>query len=239
MPLGGLPSSVNNPPGTDHDGAALYRFLIADSIPFNRHLLVRWEHGGADESTHPYRSVALWYGTPTQTALLSDEVLPGSSESRLAHGYSAFGEQTYQLSASYEYLVHNPLITATGTALTAQASFTLALNPHNVGAFLRRTFDYCVSNQRANIYVDGQFAGTWYSAGGSDRTDIDGHRRCWRDEEFPLPPSLVMGKSAVKIRVEFVSTSDPQNTAWTAFSYQMYSYVLPYVSNSAFSLKET
>src|SRR5438046_4276215 len=76
LPLGGLPSSINNPPGMNIDGAALYRFLIADSIPFNRHLLVRWEHGGLDESLHSYRATMLWYGMPTQTALISDNVLP-------------------------------------------------------------------------------------------------------------------------------------------------------------------
>jgi hypothetical protein len=149
LPLGGLPSSINNPPGTNSDGAALYRFLVADSIPFNRHLLVRWEHGGQDESTHPYRATMLWYGTPAQTALLSDGVMPAMSSSRLAHHYVATGEHTYRLSAAYEYAVHTPLITATGTTLTGAASFTMQLDPRNVGAFLRRTFDDCVADQRA------------------------------------------------------------------------------------------
>jgi hypothetical protein len=226
LPLGGLPSSTNNPVGTNIDGAALYRFLIADSIPFNRHLIVRLEHGGDDASTHPYRSAVFWYGTPVQTATLSDEVLPGSSASRLAHSYQALGEKMYQLSASYEYLVHNPLITATGSAVTGEANFTMALDPNNVGAFLRRTFDYCMPNQRANIYVDGHFAGTWYSAGVSTSIDIDGHRRCWRDEEFPLPASLTAGKSSVRVRVVFAPTTNPQNSTWTGFHYQMYSFLL-------------
>ncbi|MFL5694015.1 MAG: hypothetical protein ACJ795_19660, partial [Ktedonobacteraceae bacterium] len=144
-----------------------------------------------------------------------------------SHAYRAQGEHMYQLSAAYEYLVNNPLITLTGSSTNTEASFTMALDPNNVGAFLRRTFDYCVSNQRANIYVDGHFAGTWYSAGSSHSTDIDGQRRCWRDEEFPLPSTLTQGKASVSIRVQFVPTSDPQNSAWTAFRYEMYSFVLP------------
>ena len=227
LPLGGLPSSINNPHGADHDGAALYRFLIADSIPFNRHLVVRWEHGGADESTHPYRAAIFWYGTPVQTALLTDEMLPASLDSRVDHTYSSPGEHTYQLTAAYAYQVHSPLSTATGTAMTTTASFTMALDPHNVGAFLRRTFDYCVPNQRANIYIDGRFAGTWYTAGESNRTDGDGHMRCWREEEFPLPASLTAGKASVTVLVEFLPTTNPQNRTWTAFRYQMYSFVLP------------
>jgi hypothetical protein len=227
LPLGGLPSSINNPPGTNIDGAALYRFLIADSIPFNRHLVVRWEHGGTDESVHPYRAAMLWYGTPVQTALLSDTMLPAVPASRLAHNYAATGERTYRLSAAYEYLVHNPLITGTGTTLTGATSFTMQLDPRNIGAFLRRTFDDCIANQRANIYLDGNFAGTWYDAGVSNGAGVDGHQRCWRDEDFPLPASLTTGKSSVNVRIVFLPTTDPQNSAWTAFRYSMYSFVLP------------
>lgn len=227
LPLGGLPSSVNNPPGTNQDGAALYRFLIADSVPFNRHLVVRWEHGGVDQSTLPYRATTLWYGTPAQTASLSDTVLPASSSSRAIHSYISPGEHMYQLTSAYEYTVQSPLSTATGTSMNASASFTMALDPHNAGAFLRRTFDYCVPNQRANIFIDGQFAGTWYTAGVSTTTGIDGHSRCWRDEDFPLPASLTQGKGSVTVRIACVPTTNPRNSAWTAFRYQMYSFVLP------------
>src|SRR5262249_5772209 len=104
--------------------------------------------------------------------------------------------------------------------------FTLALDPRNVGAFLRRTFDYCVPNQRADIYIDGQLAGTWYSAGASG-SDAEGHMRCWREEEFPLPAALSIGKSSVEVQVAFVPTADPPNSTWNEFRYQMYSFVMP------------
>jgi D-arabinan exo alpha-(1,3)/(1,5)-arabinofuranosidase (non-reducing end) len=227
LPLGGLPSSINNPPGTNIDGAALYRFLIADSIPFNRHLIVRWEHGGENESMHSYRATMLWYGTSTQTALLSDNVLTALPASRLAHHYIATGEHIYQLNAAYEYAVHAPLTTGSGTLLTGAASFTMQLDPHNVGAFLRRTFDDCVGDQRANIYLDGSFAGTWYDAGISNGVGVDGHHHCWRDEDYPLPASLTAGKSSVQVHIVFLHTSEPQNRDWTAFRYSMYSFVLP------------
>ena len=227
LPLGGLPSSINNPPGTDRDGAALYRFLIADSIPFNRHLVVHWEHGGADESTHSYRATMLWYGTPTQTALLSDTVQPASPTSRRDHQYQSPGEQTYQLTSGYEYVVHSSYSSANGTRMTGTASFKMALDPRNSGAFLRRTFDYCVPDQQATIFIDGQPAGTWYSAGASRGVDSKGQQRCWRDEDFPLPASLTHGKSSVTVRIQFMPTNDAQNSSWTAFQYQMYSFVLP------------
>jgi hypothetical protein len=227
LPLGGLPGSINNPPGTNIDGAALYRYLVADSIPFNRRLVVRWEHGGVDQSRLPYRATMLWYGTPAQTALLSDTLTPAAPTSRLSHHYSAVGEQTGQLTAAYEYTVNAPLITETGTTLTRSASFTMQLDPRNVGAFLRRTLDDCTPNQRANVYIDNRFAGTWYDAGASRGLAIDGHRRCWRDEDFPLPAALTAGKSSVQVRFVFQPTTNPQNSDWTAFRYSMYSFILP------------
>jgi Protein of unknown function (DUF2961)/S-layer homology domain len=233
LPLGGLPSSNNNPPGEDIDGAALYRFLIADAIPFNRHLVVRWEHGGVnDVNDHPYRATTLWYGTPVQTAILSDDFPLGSGGSRITHHYQSPSATYYTLTAAYEYPVHNPATTDTGVTMTTVSTFTMALDPNNVGAFLRRKFDCGIANQRARIYVDGQFAGVWYNAGLSNRVDVDGNVRRWREEEFPLPAALTVGKSVVTLRIEFVSTSDPPNTAWTEFRYQMYSFVMPPNSDS-------
>lgn len=228
LPVGGLPSSVNNPPGEDVDGAALYRILVSDAIPFNRRIVVRWEHG-IDNITNnaPYKASIFWYGTPVQTALLTDDLLIGNSASRAAHSYVSPSEQVYTLTAAYEYPVHNPLSTATGISMATVSTFTMALDPNNVGAFLRRQFDYGAANQRARIYIDGQFAGTWYSASNFTGADIDGHVRRWREEEYPLPASLTQDKIMVTVRVEHVPTSDPPNTVWTEFRYQMYSFVMP------------
>jgi hypothetical protein len=227
LPLGGLPSSTNNPPGAAVDGAALYRLLIADSIPFNRHALIRWEHGAVDQSTEAYRAAVFWYGTAVQTALLGDTLRVGDAASRAAHAYRSSSQRRYQLTAAYEYPVHSAVSSETGVSMTGASTFRMALDPRNAGAFLRRTFDYGVANQRANIFIDGHFAGTWYSAGGFQGRDVDGHARRWRDEEFPLPPALTAGKSSVAVRVVYVPTTNPPDTAWTEFSYQLYSLVLP------------
>ena len=227
LPLGGLPSSSNNPPGTDHDGAALYRYLIADSIPYNTHLLVRWEHGGEDRSPLPYRAALFWYGTPNQSAHMSDAIWLNQVESRADHVYSASNEYTFMLTAAYEETVQSRLSSASVTSMRGTTSFNMALDPQNVGAFLRRTFDSCVANQRADVFIDGQFAGTWYDAGVSPGAGVDGHPRCWRDEDFPLPASLTRGKTTVRVSLRFIPTSNPQDSAWTATDYQMYSFLLP------------
>ena len=90
LPLGGVPSTTANPPGDDVDGAALYRFLVADSIPFNRRAVLNWEHGVANTSRNPYRAVVLWYGTPAITATLTDHLDDAFAENRMRTVLLAF-----------------------------------------------------------------------------------------------------------------------------------------------------
>lgn len=202
LPLGGL--AANDSTG----GAAEYRFLIADSIPFSNHILVNWEHGGVNESTLPYQATMLWYGNASPTAVRTDQ-------------QPAPAVADYPLDSAYEYLVTAPRVNGTMTALTAQEPLTLALRPDNVGAFLRRTFDSCVANQRAEVLVDGRSAGIWYDPGHSAG-------RCWRAEDFPLPASLTSGKSTITVTLKNApadSAGLPSGTVWTAADYQLYSFV--------------
>ena len=221
LPLGGLPSATNNPPGAHVDGAALYRFLIADSIPFNSRLVVDWEHGGVDEATTPYRASMMWYGTPRRTAVRTDQVVPGNRASASAHNYRSPGRTLSLLTAAYEYQPFEPLSTATVATMHAAATFTMKLAAGNAGAFLRRTFDSCVPGQRAKVYVDGTYAGTWFDPGVSSGAGYDGHLRCWRDEDYPLPAALTAGKKSVTIRIQ----TPGSGTSWTASDYKLYSFV--------------
>jgi hypothetical protein len=221
LAMAGLPSATNNPPGANVDGAAEYRFLIADSIPFNSRIIVKWEHGGVNEWQLPYRATMLWYGTPVQTAVLSDDLQVGDAASGQAHSLSAPGSSVYSLRAAYEYLPHAPLITGAVAQTRGTATFVMKLSSGNVGAFVRRTFDSCVANQRATVLVDGTFAGTWYNPGASPGTGYDGHDRCWRDDDFVLPPALTRGKSSVTIQL----TATNASTVWTASDYKLYSFV--------------
>jgi hypothetical protein len=226
LPMAGLPSTTKNPPGADVDGAAEYRFLIADSIPFNNHIVVHWEHGALNDTTQNYRATMLWYGTPTVTAVVSDEVVPGLSASTTAHGYHSTADRPYSLTSAYEQTVHSPLITNTVVATNTSTTFTMAVEPANTGAFLRRTFDSCVANQRANVFIDGTFAGAWYNAGASRKTGDVHTDRCWRDDDIPLPKSLTAGKRSINIRIDNVATASPQNTVWTAADYKLFRFTM-------------
>jgi hypothetical protein len=218
LPMAGLPSSTNNPAGSDVDGAAEYRFLIADSVPFTNHIKVDWEHGVVNDNAQRYRATMLWYGTPTATATQTDQLTVSSPGD---HGYQSPSDQLSSL--TYEYTPNSPLLTNTIARMTTSTTFTMSLNSANTGAFVRRTFNSCVANQRANIYVDGQPAGTWYNAGVSRKTGYDGHDRCWRDDDFPLPKSLTAGKDSITIRIDN-DTLNQADRVWTAAAYQLFSF---------------
>jgi len=221
LPLGGLPSSTNNPPGTDVEGAAFYRFLIADSIPFNSRIVVDWQHGGLDNWTGPFSASMMWYGTPHQTAIRSDDVLIADPASVAAHHFVSPGRLLVPLTAAFEYLPREPLITGTVAETKTYAQFVMRLYHDNAGAFLRRTFDSCVAGQAAKVYVDGRFAGTWFDQGFSPGRGFDGHERCWRQEDFPLPASMTAGRSTVTIKL----VRSGFGPYWTASEYRMFSFV--------------
>ncbi|WP_376793878.1 DUF2961 domain-containing protein [Thermogemmatispora sp.] len=225
LPLGGFPSGENNPPGSEHDGAALYRFLVADSIPFNRRLVFRLGHGSHNQSPYPYRALLLWYGTPRPTAFLSDTLFPAQAASRFQHGYQAEDEHFYQLQAAAIYQPGATAASGTVSAAGGTLSFSFHLAANNVGAFLRRLFDYCSPNQSAAVYVDGAFAGIWYSPGVANHGPPGSLRHCWREEDYPLPAQLTAGKRLINVRLVPVSVSQAPSLVWTAFRYQAYSFL--------------
>jgi hypothetical protein len=202
LPLGGLPSATNNPAGAEVDGAAEYRFLIADAIPFNNRIVLTWEHGPQDDSTRRYRATMLWYATPVATAIPTDQHIPTAAPR----------DRRYPLTSGYGYTLTGPQLTDPVVATRTETHFTAALRGDNVGAFLRRTFDSCVGNQRADVYLDGNFAGTWYNPGTTTG-------RCWSDNDFPLPKTLTADKQSVTIRIV------PIANEWTAARYQTFSFI--------------
>jgi hypothetical protein len=224
LPLGGLPSADNNPPGAEVDGAALYRFLVADSIPFNRRARVTWEHGALDSSQEPYRATVIWYGTPTSTALLSDSV-DFSNPAQTANHHFAGAEQATQVTGGYAYQDQATAVTKTVEASLGKTSLDVAVTPGATGAFLRRTYDAASANQKADVFVDGSFAGTWYESGAITAVDGAGVVRHFVDDEFPLPPSLIKGKHSARIELRDRRIPGLSSGPWTAAQYQLYSVV--------------
>lgn len=168
-----------------------YRFLLADLMPFGQRAVIRLEHGGENQSTEHYETVAYWYGAPGATLVKTDSLDVGVPASERAHDYeSPDASEPYTIVSRYEWGVDSirGVDTAAGTAETrviypphadtgrktaGTSEFTLRLVPDNWGVVLRRKLDYALPNQRAEVDVSDattsspqwQRAGIWYLAG--------------------------------------------------------------------------
>ena len=101
----------------------------------------------------------------------------------------------------------------------ALISFTIALAPDAQSVMLRRLVDLRYGVQRAVLHVDGRRVALLQS---SDRafTHIDAH---WTSADTPLPPSLTVGKTSIRVTLEVNSDANINRTyplamlgeAWT------------------------
>jgi hypothetical protein len=170
-----------------------YRFLIADLFPFGNRAVIGLEHGGGNTSREHYSGVAYWYGSPSPTLVLSDQVHVCDPEDARRHDYrSPAAEKPYRLASRYEWGPDHdlpgwwhekgdepqaarqfyPAEEDETQAMRGTSVFAMRLNPDNHGVMLRRKFDYQYPNQRANVYVrpagsetPWEQVGVWYAAG--------------------------------------------------------------------------
>jgi hypothetical protein len=265
LPLAGHP--VGAPSAAEAQSAedmveSAYRLLVADAMPFGKNARIQLEHGGTNESTEHYQSVAYWYGLPGACLVKSDAVDIGDAKDEQAHAYvSPDASPVESVRSRYELGVDHAggfevtaETTETGRHTTGTTELRVHLDPHNVGALLRRKLDYSYPDQRADVFVaddrDGapfEAAGTWYLAGGSSivysnppgETDppapqIETSDRRLRDDEFLVPAELTEGRSSIRLRMTFRPTSRPlvpggvvPPQAFSELGYTVYSWVLP------------
>jgi Protein of unknown function (DUF2961) len=216
-----------------------YRFLLADLMPFGKNAVIRLEHGGTNESTQHYETLAYWYGLPAPSLIKTDELAVGDTASEQAHRYvSPDASAPYELSSRYEWGPDTlsgqeiyPATTDRGRTTRTISEFTLNIDPRNLGVMLRRKLDYQFPNQRAEVYVgdatsknpDWRSAGVWYLAGSNTVVYSIGHgeelgatqhivqtsNRRFRDDEFLLPRALTQGRSSIRIRIQFTPVPIP------------------------------
>jgi hypothetical protein len=257
----GAPSAAEAQSAEDMVESA-YRLLVADAMPFGKNARIQLEHGGTNESTEHYQSVAYWYGLPGACLVKSDTIDIGDVGDEKAHAYvSPDASPVESVRSRYELGVDHAggfevtaETTETGRHTTGTTELRVHLDPHNVGALLRRKLDYSYPDQRADVFVaddrDGapfEAAGTWYLAGGSSivysnppgETDppapqIETSDRRLRDDEFLVPAELTEGRSSIRLRMTFRPTSRPlvpggvvPPQAFSELGYTVYSWVLP------------
>jgi hypothetical protein len=216
-----------------------YRYLLADLMPFGKNAVIRFEHGGLNESTQHYETLAYWYGLPAASLIKTDELDIGDAMSEQSHDYlSPDASSPYELTSRYEWGPDTlsgqeiyPASTDRGRSTRGTSEFTLNIDPENRGVMLRRKLDYQFPNQRAEVDVRDpghagspwRRAGIWYLAGSNTVVYSPGHgtelgaaehtvetsNRRFRDDEFLVPRSLTQGRSRIRLRVHFTPVLRP------------------------------
>jgi len=241
-----------------------YRFLLADLMPFGRNARIGLEHGGMNDSKEHYETIAYWYGTPGSSLVLSDELKIADDASEKAHSYvSPTASEPVELTSRYEWGPDHldgkeiyPAESDKGRTTTGTSEFTMRIRPENFGVMLRRKLDYSYPNQRAQVFVAnasegkvGEFklAGVWYLAGSNtclfsrpkgelDPTEhkVQTSNRRFRDDEFLIGRDLTIGRSAIRIRIQFTPVKTPlgpnrplSTLGWSEMHYSAYCFTMP------------
>ncbi|HET6251024.1 MAG TPA: DUF2961 domain-containing protein [Tepidisphaeraceae bacterium] len=187
LPFAGHPTgSPQGKPKSPEDAIESgYRFLLADLMPFGKNARIQLEHGGEDQSTEHYETVAYWYGIPAPSLIKTDTLAIADPASETAHAYySPDASAPEEITSRYEWGPDHagnnevyPAHVEKARHTTGTSEFTLKLRPENLGVMLRRTLDYGYPNQRAEISIadasgingdvssDFKPAGIWYLAG--------------------------------------------------------------------------
>jgi len=216
-----------------------YRFLLADLMPFGKNARIQLEHGGSNESTQHYETVAYWYGLPSPSLIETDELAVGDTSSERRHRYvSPDASPVYRLRSRYEWGPDTlsgreiyPASTDRGRSTHGWSEFDLKIDPDNKGVLLRRKLDYAFPNQRAEVYIrdarqpDSQWrpAGVWYLAGsntdvfsngdgqelGATQHTVQTSNRRFREDEFLIPCALTLHRSRIRVRIEFTPVRVP------------------------------
>jgi len=165
-----------------------YRFLLGDLMPFGKNAVIHLEHGGVNESTEHYETVAYWYGLPLPSLVETDQLQIGDSAAEQAHSYhSPQASAPYEISSRYEWGVDSlhgkevfPESVDHGRTTKGTSEFRLRIRPDNLGVLLRRKLDYSFADQRAEVFIADASdlpgsgpvpesawkpAGVWYLAG--------------------------------------------------------------------------
>ena len=158
-------------------------------------------------------SLVLYYAIDEPTLIETDHIEIGSATSESAHRLAAEGRVDRTLRSAFRGDDSDVEIEATGIEAT-RTSFRVAVDPDNRGVRLRRLADIGRGRQSATVLVDGQAAGTWYTA------DVNPLLR-WADLDFDVPATLTAGREAIDVTLD--ATQSP--TPWTSFGYTALSYV--------------
>lgn len=136
--------------------------------------------------------------------------LPKKKETTIIRGTHEGGVigQLFLFIPALDFNAKDDIIEDDGRSHSESSKFTIKINPDCNEVVLLRRADYGSANQKAAVYIDGRFAGVWYTPG------YDFINR-WRDLKYFLPKNLTSGKSELSIEIRYLAGK----YGWTEYAY--------------------
>ena len=221
-PFGGVAGDITNKGGGDMVGAyyvpsSYSRFHLEAPIPFYNSIDARIQHGGLSHILSNYRSLGFCYIKHEPALHLTDYLDVGNPGSESIHSYEAT-----QAGAAVTVKAHPEgedfKLAQIGKGRYhsgGQITFQVAVDADNGGVRLRRRIDQAELGQKAEVYIDGEYAGTWYHG------CLNPHLR-WYDTDFDIHPDFTKGRA--KLDVKLVLSRDKGSGDFTDFSYSVFSF---------------
>ncbi len=209
---GSVSNSMNGQSNTVGSERTMYRSHIIDPIPFKAN--IRFSVERTDFSDYPavFRSLCFYYLNSEKSLFLVDSIEVGNAESEDKHHYKVSGNSTEkQLTSTFEGITSDINFTDIGRENKGVSSFDADVSGAINGIRIYRTFNWSQINQKAKVFVDGEYVGIWFNPGFNNFQK-------WREDAFLVPQSFVKGKSRVNLK--FVPEND--TTVWTEYQYKIY-----------------
>lgn len=182
-------------PGAFKTPAGYYRYFLDMPINYENGIKLDIQHGAVCQTYSDYTSTCFSYKIHDPSLYETDIIDLSSEASVTAHSYTCDGEK-YTHTSRLESDMHFYTLSRTGykTEKDGKVSFCMTLREDNHGAVLRRLYDKSKSNRGAKVYVDGEFAGIWNSAG--ENPDFG-----FADDDFHIPEEITKGKGTIEISI--------------------------------------
>lgn len=195
----------------NHFGRCMYRFHILDPVPFEKNLSFQLEHGDYNDKQAFYKSLTWAYIRPSSLQI-TDSLDIGNLTSELLHQYTTSAQKVaLNLNNRFEGENYFLYLQKNGYAIPDSSVFQVSILPENMGVRLLRTFDYVLADQYAEVWVDNQKAGEWFTAGKNDTCRF-------RDAIFDIPAALTRNKQSLQIKIKNKNSTQK----WTELDYKIY-----------------
>ena len=222
-PFGGVVGDITEKGGGDMVGAyyvpsCYSRYHLEAPIPFYASINARIQHGGLSHILSDYRSLSFCYLRKKPSLVQTDFLDVGSLNSEKAHSYQASQPSSViRLEAQPEGEHFETTHKESGRYHSGGTiSFQVAVDRENKGVRLRRRLDQANIGQKADVFINGQYAGTWYHGYHNP------HLR-WYDSDFDIHPEFTQGKTQVNVRLSL--SQDKSDDAFTDFSYTVFCFM--------------